>query len=111
RENAAEQALLAPPRMVVPETESAIVPAYMMHGVADDRNDRQRGPRLILVIEDDESFAQILYDLAHELDFDCVHAPSANEGLRLARELQPCGILLDMGLPDNSGLVVLDRLK
>nr|MBF0685009.1 response regulator [Pseudomonas sp.] len=91
--------------------EPALVPARMTQGVADDRDDRQRGPRLILVIEDDEPFAQILYDLAHELDFDCVHAPSANEGLRLARELQPCGILLDMGLPDNSGLVVLDHLK
>ena len=111
RESAVEQTLKTQPRMVMPDTEPAVVPAHMMHGVADDRNDRQRGPRLILVIEDDESFAQILYDLAHELDFDCVHAPSANEGLRLARELQPCGILLDMGLPDNSGLVVLDRLK
>lgn len=111
REQSTEQVLSTPPRAVAPEAESAVVPAHMMHGVADDRHDRQRGARLILVIEDDESFAQILYDLAHELDFDCVHAPSANEGLRLARELQPCGILLDMGLPDNSGLVVLDRLK
>src|SRR5690606_37416957 len=74
-------------------------------------NDRTRGARLILVIEDDDAFAQILYDLAHELDFDCVHAPNAHEGLRLASEMQPCGILLDMGLPDNSGLVVLERLK
>ena len=112
RQSVPEPSRQAPPRATgTSDAESAIVPAYMMQGVADDRDDRQRGPRLILVIEDDESFAQILYDLAHELDFDCVHAPSANEGLRLARELQPCGILLDMGLPDNSGLVVLDRLK
>jgi signal transduction histidine kinase/DNA-binding response OmpR family regulator len=111
REHAPEPSPATPPSKVASYAESAVVPASMMQGVADDRNDRQRGPRLILVIEDDESFARILYDLAHELDFDCVHAPSANEGLRLAGELQPCGILLDMGLPDNSGLVVLERLK
>ncbi|GAA5235721.1 response regulator [Verticiella sediminum] len=77
----------------------------------DDRDNRQRGDRLILVIEDDAAFARILYDLAHELDFDCVHAPTAGEGVQLARELRPCGILLDMGLPDNSGLSVLEQLK
>ncbi|MBU4610207.1 response regulator [Achromobacter sp. GG226] len=79
--------------------------------VVDDRHSRQRGDRLILVIEDDAAFARILYDLAHELDFDCVLAGTAQEGIALAREHQPCGILLDMGLPDNSGLSVLEQLK
>ena len=31
--------------------------------------------------------------------------------MRLARELQPSGILLDVGLPDQSGLSVLDLIK
>lgn len=79
--------------------------------IADDRDNLTRGSRLILVIEDDADFAQILYDLAHELDFDCVHANTAAEGIKLAQTLQPCGVLLDMGLPDNSGLMVLERLK
>jgi CheY-like chemotaxis protein len=79
--------------------------------IADDRNNLTRGSRLILVIEDDPDFARILYDLAHELDFDCVHANTAAEGIRLAQTLRPSGILLDMGLPDNSGLLVLERLK
>ena len=49
--------------------------------------------------------------LAHELDFDCVVAGTAEEALALAGELRPNGILLDIGLPDVSGLSVLDRLK
>ncbi len=100
----------APPQMVAPMAP-AVLPMGKLAEVVDDRNDRQRGPRLILVIEDDEAFAHILYELAHELDFDCVHSSSAHEGMRLAHEMQPCGILLDMGLPDNSGLVVLEQLK
>ncbi|AKJ29847.1 response regulator [Caldimonas brevitalea] len=77
----------------------------------DDRGRRTRAHRLILVIEDDVRFAQVLYDMAHELDFDCVMAHHGAEGLQLARELQPSGILLDIGLPDQSGLGVLEQLK
>ncbi|MFM0050473.1 hybrid sensor histidine kinase/response regulator [Caballeronia grimmiae] len=80
-------------------------------GIADDRANRQRPDRVILVIEDDRRFAGILYDLAHELDFDCVHAANATQGVELARSLQPNGILLDVGLPDQSGLTVLEWLK
>ena len=65
----------------------------------------------MLAIEDDPAFARILVDLAHELDFDCVVATTADEGLDLARSLAPTGILLDIGLPDASGLSVLERLK
>ena len=79
--------------------------------VEDDRNRRQRRDRLILVVEDDQRFAQVLYELAHELAFDCVHCSTAGEAIDLARRLKPCGILLDVNLPDDSGLAVLGRIK
>jgi CheY-like chemotaxis protein/signal transduction histidine kinase len=80
-------------------------------GIDDDRDQRTREHRLILIVEDDFAFARILYDLAHELDFDCVHASTGADGIALARQLQPSGILLDVGLPDDSGLTVLERMK
>ena len=67
--------------------------------------------RLILAVEDDPVFAEALVSLAAELDFDCVVATTAEEALALARELRPIGVLLDLGLPDVSGLSVLERLK
>ncbi|WP_414495190.1 response regulator [Stenotrophomonas maltophilia] len=79
--------------------------------VSDDRGRRQRAGRLILAVEDDATFAEALVALAHELDFDCVVAGTAEEALTLASELRPNGILLDIGLPDVSGLSVLERLK
>lgn len=77
----------------------------------DDDRDRLDGSRHLLVVEDDESFARILYDLAHELDFQCLIANSAEEGFATALQFMPNAVVLDVGLPDHSGLWVLDRLK
>ncbi|MDR5857152.1 response regulator [Caballeronia sp. LZ062] len=113
-----EPAAVEPPRAVAPAPAPVSpqpVPSMPSmpepQGIADDRAKRQRPDRVILVIEDDQRFAHILYDLAHELDFDCVHATTATQGVELARSMQPNGILLDIGLPDQSGLTVLEWLK
>ena len=67
--------------------------------------------RSILVIEDDERFAHILRDLAQEMDFECHLAHNAADGLAMATQLLPSAIVLDVNLPDFSGLGVLDQLK
>ena len=79
--------------------------------IADDRHQRARGGRVILAIEDDPTFAEILRDLTHELDFDFVHATDATSGVALVRDMRPAAVLLDVGLPDRSGLTVLEWLK
>ncbi|TMN15661.1 response regulator, partial [Pseudoxanthomonas sp. X-1] len=77
----------------------------------DDRDRRTRPGRAILAVEDDAAFAQALVELAHDMDFDCVVAGSAQEAIDLAPRIQPSGVLLDVGLPDVSGLSVLEQLK
>lgn len=106
----AAPAMAAVPAMPVPAA-AAVAPTTTVPSVADDRGRRQRAGRLILAVEDDATFAEALVALAHELDFDCVVAGTAEEALTLASELRPNGILLDIGLPDVSGLSVLERLK
>ncbi|MDB5815403.1 MAG: histidine kinase [Rhodocyclales bacterium] len=80
-------------------------------GTDDDRERLMPGKRLILVIEDDVRFAAILHDLAHEMAFQCIVTHTANDGLAAALTYRPSAILLDMNLPDHSGLSVLDQLK
>ena len=77
---------------------------------ADDRA-LPPGDRLVLVIEDDVIFAQILYDLAREMNYHCLVAHGAEDGFALALQYLLHAILLDMGLPDRPGLSVLQRLK
>ena len=78
---------------------------------ADDREKAPFSTRCILVVEDEPNFARILFDLAHELGYNCLVAHGADEGFALAAEFSPDAILLDMRLPDHSGLTVLQRLK
>ena len=77
----------------------------------DDRERLTDGARAILIIEDDVAFAYVIRDLARELDFKTIVAHSGEDGLRLAERYQPSAIVLDVGLPDRSGLSVLDALK
>ncbi len=77
----------------------------------DDREHTGATQRTILVIEDDTAFAMILRDLVRELGYLCVIAHTAQEGLEAAVRHHPSAILLDMNLPDRSGLSVLNELK
>jgi CheY-like chemotaxis protein len=63
------------------------------------------------VVEDDPRFAQILQELASEMGFECALAANAADGLAMAAAHQPAAIVLDVNLPDFSGLGVLDQLK
>jgi CheY-like chemotaxis protein len=86
-------------------------PAPARPGVDDDRDHLKADARRILVIEDDVAFAGILRDLAHELGFECIVTHTAGDGIAAAAAYRPSAIVLDMNLPDRSGLGVLDRLK
>ena len=79
--------------------------------VEDDRARLAPGRRRILVIEDDQVFAGIVRDLVRDAGYDCLVASRAAEGLELAQRHTPNGILLDVHLPDGSGLGVLEQLK
>lgn len=79
--------------------------------IPDDRELLSGDSRVILVVEDDPAFASILSDLAHELGFQCLIAGTADEGAILARQYLPQAVILDMHLPDHTGLSVLDRIK
>jgi len=100
------RAQLPDPTPAPPSTEAAETPAF-----PDDREQIDPQRRLLLIIEDDVAFAEIVANLARELSFQFLVAHSAEEGMRLALQFLPAAIILDVNLPDRLGLSVLDRLK
>jgi signal transduction histidine kinase/DNA-binding response OmpR family regulator/CHASE3 domain sensor protein len=67
--------------------------------------------KLMLVIEDDEKFSEILCQLASEKGYKCITAKSGSAGIALAKQYKPKAILLDIGLPDVNGWRALKSLK
>ncbi|MFN4059381.1 MAG: response regulator [Paracoccus hibiscisoli] len=100
----------APAALPAPAEDSALM-LDALPGLTDDRARIAPGERVMLVVEDDPAFAQVLYGLAQELGFRCVCVGRADDAVRAARHFLPHAIVMDVGLPDHSGLSALDRLK
>jgi CheY-like chemotaxis protein len=79
--------------------------------VEDDRSRVAADSRVILLIEDDIRFAGVLRDLARELGFLCIATQSGSDGIAATQKYRVHAIILDMNLPDRSGLSVLNELK
>jgi HAMP domain-containing protein/CheY-like chemotaxis protein/signal transduction histidine kinase len=77
----------------------------------DDRNNISPGDRVVMIVEDDKSFADYLLSMAHEHGFKGLVTSRGSTALAMAREHKPDAITLDLGLPDMEGWKVLDRLK
>jgi len=65
----------------------------------------------ILVIDDDPSVRDLMSRFLTKLDFHVVAAANGEEGFRLAKELRPLLITLDVVMPECDGWTVLNRLK
>jgi CheY-like chemotaxis protein/signal transduction histidine kinase/HAMP domain-containing protein len=80
-------------------------------GFEDDRDDIEPGDRVVLVIENESSFAKILLEMAHEKGFKGLVALDGDAGLQIAHAFHPDAITLDIDMPGIDGFAVLDRLK
>jgi signal transduction histidine kinase/CheY-like chemotaxis protein len=68
-------------------------------------------PRSILVVDDNVDSGEMLVEVLVSLQQVAVHAADGTRALRLARELRPEIILLDLGLPDIDGFEVARLLR
>ena len=79
--------------------------------VPDDRGNIEKDDKCILIIEDDTGFARSLLDYTRRKGYKGIVAVRGDEGLELARQYLPMGILLDVQLPIKNGWEVMDALK
>src|SRR6185295_11079876 len=100
---------------VLPETEAgrrgAERDGFLPGEVPDDRGDLGPEDRVLLIIDNDESFARFLLEMAHENGFKGIVATQGSEGIALAHRHRIDAVTLDIRLPVIDGWRVLDRLK
>jgi len=65
----------------------------------------------VLLVDDDRTSRYLLSALLSNSNCRLSEAENATQGLRLACDLRPDLIILDLAMPDMSGFEVLDRLK
>jgi CheY-like chemotaxis protein/HAMP domain-containing protein/signal transduction histidine kinase len=90
--------------------ESEFLPAPIP-AIPDDREIVQPHDRVVLIVENDLRFAEVLLEIARERGFRGVVARDGESALRLVRQHRPDAITLDIKLPGIDGWEVLDRLK
>jgi DNA-binding response OmpR family regulator len=79
--------------------------------VANGRGENSNDEIRVLFVEDDPTVAQ-MYRLKLELDgYHVIMAKDGEEGLRLACEVQPDIVFLDIRLPKVDGFAVLEGLR
>lgn len=84
---------------------------YPHDGTADTFSSGVAGiTKKALIIDDDKAFALVLDEIAHKNGFDVIVAHDGGYGLQLAKEHQPDCIILDVSMPQVSGMVVMEKL-
>src|SRR5579885_1863583 len=81
------------------------------HGTQTPAPELAPGIDTILVIDDDASVRDLMSRFLTKLGFNVVAAGSGDEGLRLARQIMPRVITLDVMMPGINGWDVLSELK
>jgi signal transduction histidine kinase/ActR/RegA family two-component response regulator len=98
-----------PTQVVIESTEST--QSESAGKVLAASSETKTGLETILVIDDDPSVRDLMSRFLTKLNFHVVAAANGEEGIRLAKQVRPLLITLDVVMPDCDGWAVLNRLK
>lgn len=73
--------------------------------------DMSAAPKTVLIVEDNELNMKLFHDLLEAHGYGTLQARTGPEALALAAQHQPDLILMDIQLPEISGLQVTQQLK
>ncbi len=99
------------PTRYEPKPAASPDPEPASHHPAETTPQVDAAKKLVLVIDDDPDAVYLLRENLTQNEFDVIGVRSGTEGHRLARELQPQAILLDILMPLKDGWQVLHDLK
>lgn len=85
--------------------------SYKNDGYKDDRNNLDPTKPLLLVVEDDDKFSNILLNACHQQNCQAVIAKDGESGIAMAEQFPVQGVILDYMLPGLDGGDVLGALK
>ena len=68
-------------------------------------------PETILVIDDEQSFCEVVAEILQNDGYDVHKAFNAEQAERILEEVQPGLIILDIMMPDTDGLTLVRRLR
>jgi len=77
---------------------------------SNDRSAR-RAPKRVLIVEDNELNMKLFHDLLEAHGYQTIQTRNGKDALKLARQHHPDLILMDIQLPEVSGLEVTRWLK
>lgn len=66
---------------------------------------------LILVVEDDVKSRKLVHDLLEHAGYRIAEAAAGDDGVRLAKELRPALIVMDIQLPRLDGIAALQQIR
>jgi PAS domain S-box-containing protein len=68
-------------------------------------------PLKVLIIEDDLDLAEVLKAMFHRHGIETFHAQTGREAIQFSQQILPDLLVLDLGLPECDGFVVVDWLR
>jgi DNA-binding response OmpR family regulator len=66
---------------------------------------------IVLLVEDDNYVSAAIWTLLQDSNFDVIIAASAAEGFKMVKTILPDIVVLDVNLPDMSGVEIYRHLK
>jgi len=86
-------------------------PGQLVNEIGDDRTLISAGDSIMIVIDQDRSFATLLLEICHAHGFKVIVATRGGAAIALIRQFRPAAIILDVNLSDIEGWRVLQCIK
>ncbi|MEP6610869.1 MAG: response regulator [Mucilaginibacter sp.] len=102
--------VLKPQEETVPTVETFAPEMQFLKPVVQATRVADRDP-LVVIVEDDKNFADILHDYARDHGYKSVMVSEGTNAVEIIKENQPDAVILDIMLPGKDGWQILKELK